>query len=110
MPNNVPFSNAHTTCRKPASVCSSSTGSAPMSVRYQGPLTPRLRTVSATWLSAGKAMVDSSLVVYEDELLTSPGGARFTSDHRPCRARTRLFLSSQESLVTFGQTLPPFGT
>src|ERR1700704_4192160 len=61
MPNSVLLSNAQTRCRNPASVCSSSAGSAPMSAWYQGPLTPRSRTVSATWLSAGKAIVGSSL-------------------------------------------------
>ena len=60
--------------------------------RYQGPLTPRSRTVSATWLSAGKAIGDSSL--FGSESRYSPGGARFTSDHRPCSGRTRRSLIS----------------
>src|SRR3954469_13211567 len=68
MPNSVPLSNAQTRWWNPASVCSSSAGSVPISALYQGPLTLRSRTVSATWLSAGKVIVDSSL---------------FTCDHRP---------------------------
>src|SRR6202048_2294096 len=89
MPNSVPFSYAQTRCRNPASVCSSTAGSAPMSAWYQGPLTPRSRTVSATWLSAGKAIVDSSLFTPQGVPDRSPGGARFTRDHRPWSGRTR---------------------
>ncbi len=39
-----------------AAVCSSTTGSASNSPRYQGPLTAMSRTVIATWLSPGNAI------------------------------------------------------
>src|ERR1700731_1200350 len=56
MPNTVRPSSIQTRWRKPASVCSSSIGSAPKSLRYPGPVISRPRPVTATWLSAGKAM------------------------------------------------------
>src|SRR5215208_248636 len=76
MTNSVPLSNAQTRWRNPVSVCSSSAGSVPISALYQGPLMLRSRTVSATWLSAGKVIVDSSL---------------FTCDHRLSRGRAGHF-------------------
>lgn len=61
-----------------ASVCSSRTGSAPISARYQGPLTSMSLTVTATWCSAEIAMEISCLIV------------RFHTTGLPCRARARI--------------------
>ena len=47
----------------PASVSSSSAGSVPKSARYQGVLTDRSRTVTATWVRAGKSCMRTPYLV-----------------------------------------------
>src|SRR6185312_12073764 len=68
MPSRVPPSSTHTRCRNPASVCSSSTGSASSSFRYQAPLTSMSWTVRATWARPGKSGMVQLLLYWTDGL------------------------------------------
>src|SRR4029450_7949125 len=58
-PTRVLPPSRYTVWWKSGSVSSSSTGLAPSSASYQGMLTDRSRTVTATWVMGGKSAMDA---------------------------------------------------